>query len=99
MIELVALFMGLISWILLLYCIFKHRHFSRLKTTKFQAVSWSLCSVALYFPSLSQQLEFLSKDYDGIIDCVSTFHLASLLLLLVTFILSITLLFLSRKSK
>lgn len=99
MIELAALVLGLVSWVLLLYCIFRHKHLDRLKIFKFQALSWALCSVALYIPSLSQQLEFARDDYDGIIDCVSTFHLASLSLLAVTLVLSVISLCLSKKAK
>lgn len=97
MIELTALILGLFSWFLLLYCIFKRKHFSQLKIANFQTVSLLLCAIALYLPSLSQQLEFMSNDYDGIIDCVSFFHFASLILLLVTVSLNIALFCIARK--
>lgn len=99
MIELVALILGLVSWVLLLYCIFRHKHLDRLKIFKFQALSWALCSVGLYIPSLSQKLQLLSNDYDGIIDCINGFHVASLSLLAVTLVLSVISLCLSKKSK
>lgn len=99
MIELFALITGLLSWIILLYCIIRHKHINNLKTAKLQALSWALCSIALYCPSLSLKLEHLSDDYSGVIDTVSPFHFAESILLLVNVFLNITLLLINSKSK
>ena len=99
MTVLFALITGLLSWIILLYCIIRCKHFNNLKIAKLQVLSWALCSIALYFPSLTLKLEHLSDNYRGMIDAVSPFHLAELTLLLVNVLLNITLLLINSKSK
>lgn len=99
MIEISALILGLISWFLILYCIFRHKHINNLKIAKLQALSWALCSIALYCPSISLKLEHLTDDYSGIFDTVSPFHFAESILLLVNVLLNITLLLINSKSK
>lgn len=99
MIPIIALVLGLASWFLLLYGIIRHKTLSRLTITRFQAFSLALCSVALYLPSLGQKLEHAVKDYSAVLDCVNAYHLGSLVLLLMTLLLNVILMSVSKKQE
>ena len=81
MFQIFALPAGLIAWGILIVSIAKNNAFTRERMLGFRFVSWLCCAVSLYIPSLSQFLEFRARDYDGVLDCVSTYHLLGALLL------------------
>ena len=89
MLQISALIFGLASWGLLIYVIIKKQKLSKQKAGMFQTISWLFCAVSVYIPSLCQYLEFKTNDYSSVIDCVSTYHLASAAVLAVTFVLYI----------
>lgn len=89
MLQVVALILGVFSWALLVYRIVANKKLDRSKIFKVQSISWALCAVALYIPSLAQFLEFKENDISAMLDCVSAYHSASFVLLLVNFILSV----------
>lgn len=89
MLQTVALILGFFSWALLGYRIVANKKLDRSKVFKVQSISWTLCAVALYIPSLAQFLEFKENDISAMLDCVSAYHLASFVLLLVNLILSV----------
>lgn len=96
MLQILALLLGLAAWGVLIYTIIKKQKISRQKKGFLHTVSWIFCSVSIYIPSLCQNLEFKEKDYDSVIDCVSTYHLASVVVLVMTFILYIISVIISR---
>ena len=89
MLQILALLLGLASWGLLIYVVIKKQKLSKQKMGVFQTISWLFCAVSIYIPSLCQHLEFKANDYDSVIDCASTYHLASATVLVVTFVLYI----------
>lgn len=97
MLQLIALFLGLGSWALLLFCIFARKSNNSKRRCQCRILSLLLCNVALYLPYLSQHLEFKSKDYDSLIDCVSTYHLSAFALLIVNLFLNVILAVMNRK--
>lgn len=97
--QLVSLFLGLMSWILLLYCIIRCKKIDNSRIIKFELLSWIVCAISIYTPWLSQYLELRTGDYDSLIDCTSTYHLATAGLLIVSVILTFILTLLSRNKK
>lgn len=99
MLQILALILGLSSWGLLIYRIIANKKFDRAKVFKFQSISWVVCAVALYIPSLAQFLEFKENDISAILDCVSAYHMASFILLFVSLVLSIISVLMIKKEK
>ena len=95
--EIIALVMGILSWVILLYCIIRHSHLDELKLTKLQVFSWTLCSIALYCPYVTLKQERAVEDIAALIDTVTPYHFCASVLLCVTLILSFTIFFLNRK--
>lgn len=97
MIPILALVAGITSWILLDICIVKGKTLTNEKFYRLQSISWMFCAISLYIPSLCQYMELRVKDYDSIIDCTATYHLASAVVLIVTLTLTIISILLKRK--
>ncbi len=97
--EIIALVMGVLSWVILLYCVIKHDHLDELKVTKLQVVSWMLCSIALYCPYVTLKQELAVEDIAALMDTIRAYHFSTSVLLCVTLILSFTIFFLNRKKK
>lgn len=99
MLQIFALLAGLIAWGILIVSIAKNNAFTRERMLGFRFVSWLCCAVSLYIPSLSQFLECRARDYDGVLDCVSTYHLLSVILLAVNVVLTVISTALQKKHK
>lgn len=89
MLPIIALLLGLLSIGSFFLCILKNKQYDLLKKTKFQVIGWCACAFALFIPTLSQYMEFCEKDYDGLIDCISTYYLMSLFLLIIVLCLNL----------
>ncbi len=98
MIECISLATGILSGLVLLYCIFKHKRFDELKITMIQVVSWIFCSIALYLPFIKFKQARLIDDYCCMTEAVVPSHIFSTVLLGMVLILNITLFFLNRKA-
>lgn len=97
MLQILALLLGFLSWGILVFSIAKRKKNTTAKMYRSCFLSWLFCAAGLYIPSLCQFLEFKADDHASIIDCASTYHLASAGLLLVTFFLTVLSLLLHSK--
>lgn len=99
MLQILALLLGFLSWGTLVLSIAKRKKNTAAEMYRSCFLAWLFCAAGLYIPSLCQFLEFKAADFASVIDCASTYHLASVGLLLVTFCLTILTLLLHRKHK
>ena len=98
MLQISALLMGFVAWGVLIVSIMKNKTFTQERKLGLYSVSWVCCAIALYIPSLCQHLEFKAKDYSGVIDCASTYHLLSAVLLVVNLLLTMISVLLQRRN-
>ena len=99
MLQILDLLLGLLAWSFLIVAIAKNKTFTQERLLGLRFVSWLCCAIALYIPSLCQYLEFRVKDYDSVIDCASTYHLASAVLLIINIVLTVISVALQGKKK
>lgn len=99
MLQIVDLLLGFFAWGVLIVAIVKSKAFTKERLYELRFVSWLCCAIALYIPSICQYLEFRMKDYDSVIDCVSTYHLLSIVLLIVNMVLTVISIALQSKKK
>ena len=99
MLQILDLLLGLLAWGILIVSIAKNKTFTRERMIGLCFASWLCCAIALYIPSLCQYLEFRVKDYDSVIDCVSTYHLLSAVLLTVNIVLTVVSIVLQSRKK
>lgn len=89
MIQILAFLLGFFSILTLCLCILKHKQYDNLKKFRLQKMGWCMCAFSLYIPTLSQYMAFCANDYDSMIDCIATYHLMSMFLLIIVSCLSI----------
>lgn len=99
MLQILALLLGFLAWGILIIAIVKSKAFAKERLLGLRFVSWLCCAIALYIPSLCQYLEFRAKDYDSVIDCASTYHLLSAVLLIFNIVLTVISIVLQNKKK
>ena len=99
MLQILDLLLGLLAWSFLIVAIVKNKTFTQERLLGLRFVSWICCAIALYIPSLCQYLEFRVKDYDSVIDCASTYHFLSAVLLIVNSVLTVISIALQGKRK
>ena len=88
MLQILDLLLGFLAWGILIVLIVKSKSFTQERILGLYSISWICCAIALYIPSLCQHLEFKAKDYDSVIDCASTYHLLSAILLVGNIVLT-----------
>ena len=99
MLQILTLLLGFLAWGILVVAIVKTKAFTKERLLGLRFVSWLCCAIALYIPSLCQYLEFRVKDYDSVIDCASTYHLLSAILLIVNIVLMLISIALQNKKR
>ena len=99
MLQMLDLLLVFLAWGFLVVAIVKNNSFTKERLLRLRFVSWLCCAIALYIPSLCQYLEFRVKDYDSVIDCASTYHFLSAVLLIVNIVLNVISIVLQGKKK
>ena len=89
MLQVIDLLFGILAWGILIISIVKNKAFTKERILGLQSISWICCAIALYIPSLCHYLEYRVKDYDSVIDCVSTYHFLSVVLLGANIVLTV----------